>query len=167
MEWKHVAWVLGVAVAASLLLMVPLSCAAETPNPPDATTPPGPGDAEKKAPPEPPPVELDKYSRGTVPLQLGRSAVIRLEGNPTTGYQWLVTAVRGDSVTQVGQVGYVQDKRFEGKNMVGAGGMFSAKFKAVKPGVTTVTMEYKRSWETEKKPLQVFTIALDVAPSDK
>jgi inhibitor of cysteine peptidase len=96
----------------------------------------------------------------TVAVNVGQSITITLKGNPTTGYLWSVAGLSSNTVEQVGEVEYRQDET--GKHLVGSGGVFVATFKAVKPGPTTVRMEYRRPWEKDVPPVERFAITLAV-----
>lgn len=97
----------------------------------------------------------------TLSAKVGQDIVISLKGNITTGYSWAVGRVTGDAVAAVGDVVYKTDEHAPG--MVGVGGIFTAKFKAAKAGKATVTLEYRRPWEKNQKPAQVFEVSLTVA----
>jgi inhibitor of cysteine peptidase len=96
----------------------------------------------------------------TITAQVGQQITVTLKGNPTTGYLWSVAGVSSNTVGQVGEVEYKRDE--VGKGVVGSGGVFVATFKAVKPGPTTVRMEYRRPWEKDTPPAETFAVMLDV-----
>ncbi|MFP4055764.1 MAG: protease inhibitor I42 family protein [Candidatus Brocadiia bacterium] len=104
---------------------------------------------------------LGEEDRGkTVRATVGQVVVVRLPGNPTTGYRWEVRAVEGQAVRQVGEVGYVAKKVPRG--VVGSGGTFLAVFRAVRPGRGEVRMAYARPWEKGKPPEKTFHATIAV-----
>ena len=90
-----------------------------------------------------------------------RKVVIRLAGNPTTGYTWALAELVGQSLKQQGQIRFVPGRA---KGLVGAGGHTEITFVAVKPGLATVSMHYKRPWE-KIKPAKVFNVRVNVRPT--
>lgn len=101
---------------------------------------------------------LKKDSDGkTVEASVGRAIRVELSGNPTTGYSWIVSKIEGESLKQVGQVEYASSA-----DRLGAGGVFAAAFKPVKPGRTTISMEYRRPWEKNVKPAETFKVTVEV-----
>ena len=89
---------------------------------------------------------------------VGQVIHICLKGNPTTGYLWAVSGVDGASVRQVGKIQYRPDKK--PAKVVGSGGVFTATFKTVDVGWTTVTFEYRRPWEKDTAPARTFVVYL-------
>jgi inhibitor of cysteine peptidase len=109
------------------------------------------------------PLTLTVADKGkTVTAKVGQAITVLLKGNPTTGYSWDWAGVIGDAVAKDGDVAYATDKHPPG--MVGVGGMFTAKLKAVKPGKSTVRLEYRRPWEKDVKPQEddIFTVTVSV-----
>ena len=121
--------------------------------------------AAAAAKPPPKEVALDQKANGkTVPVVLGQTVVVRLKGNPTTGYQWTVQKIEGKAVKQVGKVEYVHG----GGDAEGSGGVFVAAFQTIKAGAATITMGYLRPWEKKKPPIESFIVTLDVkAPKEE
>ncbi len=95
-------------------------------------------------------------------LKLGdnTAVAISLAGNPTTGYSWSVTKMEGTALEQAGDIQYVRTPVRAG--IVGSGGTFIAKFRAVKAGESTITLGYARSWENGVPPAKTFTVTLVV-----
>jgi inhibitor of cysteine peptidase len=109
---------------------------------------------------------LDKESNGkTVAAQVGQQIVIKLRGNPTTGYQWSVAKLEGESVEAVGEPKYEMDPGAEGR--VGAGGTYTFTFKAVKAGQAALSLRYARSWEKKKPPAETFALTVEVTEPAK
>jgi len=81
-----------------------------------------------------------------VTLTVGDALVVRLSGNPTTGFSW----VRTDSLNQavlepVGDPEYTPGD----PDVYGGGGTFRFTFRAVAAGTTPLSFDYKRPWEEE------------------
>ena len=86
----------------------------------------------------------------------GKTAVISLASNPTTGYEWSYEIV-GSSV-EFKEKSYTSDDK-TGK-LIGAGGTDSFTFEAVKDGKTTVIFTYARSWEATDSTTRTFTFTV-------
>jgi len=93
----------------------------------------------------------------TIELKLGDTFTIKLEGNPTTGYNWYVISSDPQIVAQQGDPAFKADTM-----MVGSGGMVTLTFKALSPGTTTLQLGYLRSWEKDIAPLQTYSLTLIV-----
>lgn len=84
--------------------------------------------------------EILPASAGTIETEVGATFLLTLESNPTTGYAW--TAHFDEECLEL--VG----SDFEpSSSLLGAGGVESFEFRALKQGTTQVTMFYERSWE--------------------
>ena len=111
-------------------------------------------------------IELDeKANATTVAATVGQLIIVRLRGNPTTGYSWYLKEIEGEAIEQVGKVKYVPRKVPRG--IVGSGGTFVATFRAAKPGEAAVLMVYVRPWEKKKPPIRTFKLAVEVADPKK
>jgi len=88
-----------------------------------------------------------------IAARAGETLVIELEGNPTTGYQWELS--EGDERFRLIEKDYAQPS-----SNIGAATKERFVIKALKPGLTTLTFKYKRSWETEV--LDTKTFRLDI-----
>ena len=111
-------------------------------------------------------IVLDEKANGkTVAATIGQQILIRLKGNPTTGYRWDVAKLEGEAIEQVGKAKYAVDKGAEGR--MGAGGTFVFTFKAVRKGKATLTLAYARPWEKKKKPAKTFRLTVEVKPLGK
>lgn len=93
----------------------------------------------------------------TIDLHRGDILKIDLEGNPTTGYNWLVTAMDGAILEQQGEPGFRADSQ-----LLGAGGMITLTFRAVLAGTTKLQLGYMRSWEKDVAPLQTYEVTIVV-----
>jgi inhibitor of cysteine peptidase len=81
--------------------------------------------------------------------------LIALESNPTTGYSW--EASYDETVLELVEETYELGEYAE-KGLVGAGGTELFRFKALKSGEAKITMDYKRSWETEVLEQKIFNV---------
>ncbi len=81
--------------------------------------------------------------------------LIALESNPSTGYSWEASydETRLELVEETYELG-----EFAKQGLFGAGGTELFRFKALKSGEAKITMDYKRSWETEVLEQKVFTV---------
>ena len=81
-------------------------------------------------------------------LNAGDTGVVMLKGNPTTGYTWQYK-IDDESIVKLDTESSVPDS-----GLIGAGSTFDWNFKALKPGTTTITFKYYRTWEGEASALQ-------------
>ena len=92
-------------------------------------------------------------------LAKGRTLVVAIAGNPSTGYQWELTGfVAGAILEQKGRVEFVAGA----PDLVGAPGEYRFTFKAMGPGATAVGMKYVRPWEQGKPPAATATVNVTV-----
>jgi inhibitor of cysteine peptidase len=88
----------------------------------------------------------------SISVRSGESFTIRLEANPTTGYEWSAT-IGDEAVLSLEKSDYAADETASG--MTGSGGVQSFTFKALKSGDTTVELVYQRSWEPSEDDTRV------------
>ncbi|TET09736.1 MAG: proteinase inhibitor [Actinobacteria bacterium] len=81
-------------------------------------------------------------------LEKGDRINIKLESNPTTGYEWILGGETDTSVVSLFDSKFVQTEKEE--ELVGAGGYEIFTFKAENSGQTEIILTYKRSWEEEE-----------------
>lgn len=96
------------------------------------------------------PAVLDSNSDNA--LAVGDIGSISLTGNPTTGYSWHFKVSDG-SVLELSRDYYQSDAK---AGEVGAGGLYTWDFRALKAGTTAITFKYYRDWLGES----------DAAPED-
>lgn len=82
-------------------------------------------------------------SQNMINASVGESFTLTLRGNPTTGYSW--DAAEVPAQVTLTEKHYEQDKT--DPMMVGVGGTFHFRFKAVKKGEAAIRFEYRRPWE--------------------
>ena len=109
------------------------------------------------------PVRLTEADNGrTIPVRQGQRIIVHLRGNPTTGFGWVLAGIVGQAVRMTEKPRYVP--KAVPKGIVGSGGVFLVTLEAAKPGRATVRLEYKRSWEKNKKPAKTFVATFVVRP---
>ncbi len=82
----------------------------------------------------------------TVRLKVGATLVVRLAGNPTTGYTWSTKAV-DRRVLKPLPIAYSASS-----NLPGSGGIFRIRFRAIARGTTTLRLVYARPFEHTAPP---------------
>jgi len=103
-------------------------------------------------------VRLDEQdNEQNVDVASGDKITITLEGNPTTGYSWEVSAMDPAMVELVGEPDYKTDSK-----ALGSGGVYIFTFKAATAGTTNIKLIYHRSWEEDVEPVKVFEVTLNV-----
>ena len=104
---------------------------------------------------------LDEKDNGSsVDLPFDNNLVISLAANPSTGYSWQVLEVDADILEQVGENEYTPS---EGVAISpGSGGSERLTFQAISRGTTTLKLGYKRPWEDQAQPEQVFSVEVTV-----
>jgi len=101
-------------------------------------------------------VSVDDSSSGKqVEIAAGGTLTVTLESNQTTGFQWKLKSVGDTSVLQSQGDTYNAP---EDTGMVGAGGEEVWTFKALKPGTSSLSMEYSQPWDGGTKAGQTFVL---------
>jgi inhibitor of cysteine peptidase len=93
----------------------------------------------------------------TIKVNTDQHIVVQLPSNPTTGYEWSVTALGG--LEQVGKATY---KATEASGVVGSGGTQSFTFTGHKRGSGELTLEYRRPWEKGTPAARTWTATVSV-----
>ena len=105
-------------------------------------------------------VSVDESSSGKqVEIAAGGTLTVTLESNQTTGFQWELKSVGDTSVLQ-SQGGTYEAPGDTGA--VGAGGEEVWTFKALKPGTSSLSMEYSQPWDGGTKAGQTFGLTVVV-----
>jgi len=92
---------------------------------------------------------------GTAQVTQGQVLVVRLPGNPTTGYTWTISEAP-EFLVPLG------DPTFEASSeALGAGGVVSLRFAPEGVGTGTLTLAYRRPWETDQPAERTFTLTVD------
>lgn len=98
----------------------------------------------------------------SISLRRGEVLNIELEANPTTGYVWSVLTSDTESVLeQTGPGGYTPGAQAK-SGLVGAGGIQTYRFTAVKRGESILVFQYSRSWEKDVEPVKRFVVQVTV-----
>jgi len=105
-------------------------------------------------------VRVDAGANGSrISLHPGDRLVITLEGNITTGYQWVILPNMDGVLELQGEPEYAAST----KNLMGAGGVYHFTFKAIKAGTTQLNLKYYRSFEpADVPPIETFTLDVDI-----
>jgi predicted secreted protein len=105
---------------------------------------------------------LDTSADGTSQqLKKGQVMSIALESNPSTGYAWIATISDTSVVIQMAEPEY-SEPTASATPLVGAPGTQTFFFQAIETGNATITLDYKRSWETDVASIQTITIVVNV-----
>ncbi len=112
------------------------------------------------APPESPP-GLDELHVGQqddgrrYELSEGQILVVNLDGNPSTGYGWVVEEPEKLKLQPVGQTQFESES-----DLIGAPGKLVQRFRAVEAGTSTLSLAYRRPWE-DTAPLDTFSVVVE------
>ena len=102
----------------------------------------------------------ENYSGQEYRVPAGRTFIVALNSNPTTGYAWtLKDAGDGQVVTKV--VDFYQNEASGDEPLVGQGGRHYWQFKALQAGSAPLQLVYARPWESVQ-PAQVFNLTVMV-----
>lgn len=94
---------------------------------------------------------------GSLILSPEDTLTLTLAGNPTTGYTWQVLEMDQNVLAPVGEVDYRS-----ASNLIGAGGVYTFKFKTQNSGSTILKLIYIRSFEQDVPPADTFEIEVKV-----
>jgi len=93
----------------------------------------------------------------SVEVQQDQIFQVSLEGNLTTGYNWVMAPQDPELIAQQGDPEYKA-----ASNLVGSPGTLIFTLKAVAPGQTTLHFDYKRPWEETTKPEKTYAVTVIV-----
>ena len=103
-------------------------------------------------------ISIDAKNAGEViEMKTSDMLVVALDGNITTGFNWIPAAQDPVLLEQVGDAEVTP----EGEGL-GAPGKIVLQFKAVAEGQTKLKLEYKRAWETDVQPENTFEVTVVV-----
>ena len=106
----------------------------------------------------PAPLQLDAKDSGSQQtLSVGQRLEIKLDSNPTTGYQW---AVDGALPPQLEQAGEPQHN--SSSTALGAGGIDTWAFAGKSAGTGKLKLKYWRSFEPTVAPVNTFEVSVTV-----
>ncbi len=104
------------------------------------------------------PVKIGEQDAGkTITLTSGDTLIIELEGNPTTGFNWIPAPQDPVLLNQLGDPEAVPES-----DRLGAPGQIALQFKAVAQGQTVLHLDYRRPWETDVEPEKSFEVTVVV-----
>lgn len=122
--------------------------------------PVGTDEPTSTTPQEAAPVVVTEADAGKpVALVVGQEVVVRVQGNPSTGYAWSQVPVDG-SILATGVAVFESDEKPAG--MVGVGGTEVLRFRATAVGTETLTLRYARPWETDTPPAMELSFPVTV-----
>ncbi len=93
----------------------------------------------------------------TIPMNMGQSLEITLDGNMTTGYNWIVQSMDPAILKQVGDPVYTPES-----DRTGAPGKIVLTFQPVKTGQANLVLNYERPFEKDTDPLKTFQVTIVV-----
>jgi len=104
------------------------------------------------------PITISEQDAGkTITLKTGDTLLIELDGNITTGFNWIPAPQDPILLNQVGETEVTPES-----DQLGAPGKIVLQFKAVAQGQTLLHLDYKRSWETDVAPEKSFEVTVVV-----
>ncbi|MCK4599822.1 protease inhibitor I42 family protein [Candidatus Bipolaricaulota bacterium] len=108
---------------------------------------------------------LDEDDNGrTITMDVGNTLIVRLWGNPTTGYLWECTQPLTEGILQpVGEVEFQSEPAPSG--MVGVSGVFTFRFQIIASGTVPLQLVYHRPWEEEA--IETFSVTIVVGGQEK
>ncbi len=83
-----------------------------------------------------------------IEVQAGQEFVISLASNATTGYGWKCSGIAPEGVILL----LGNEYKAPQTQRKGAGGIEEWRFRALKAGEATITLQYLRPWEKDKQP---------------
>jgi inhibitor of cysteine peptidase len=114
-----------------------------------------PADTSKK----PPVVTVtDQNSGKDIDLTSGEILEVKLGSNRSTGYGW--TVLGDPSPLKLEKMSY--HKSTKSSPVPGAPGIQIFRFSASTPGIATLNLVYRRSWEYNMPPAKTFTLRVNV-----
>jgi len=104
-------------------------------------------------------VVTDKDAGGKVTLRKGGTLLVKLGAQAGTGYTWVVARNNEKVLEPAGKP--TTERAGKGKQ-VGGPELLVQKFKAVGEGESKLEMQYKRTFEKDKKPAREFSVTVTV-----
>lgn len=92
--------------------------------------------------------ESQGLSAKTIEVRVGKNAVITLESNHSTGFQWQLAKPLETDIIEFKNTEYVPSNT----GRIGAGGKEVWTFKTLKKGKVEISLIYVRPWEKDKPP---------------
>jgi len=108
-------------------------------------------------------LKLDASADSTTQqLKKGRVMSITLESNPSTGYSWFATSSNQEVLAQMGEPEYQAPASDSSTPILGAAGTETYFFQGADIGTATLTLDYKKGWETSVAPEKTIIITVEV-----
>jgi inhibitor of cysteine peptidase len=101
--------------------------------------------------------KAQKDDGSTVEMRKGDKLDIALEGNPTTGFSWVIAEGDTTIIVQEGEMQFLPST-----DAAGATGSETLHFGAVGKGKATLRLEYRHPSETNVDPARVYTLRVAV-----
>jgi inhibitor of cysteine peptidase len=102
-------------------------------------------------------IKLTKNDNGkTVETQIGKSVVIELPENPTTGYVWVLDVKEGTDVVHLSSSRYTEVNN----SGIGGGGMRTFVVNIQSSGTAKIEMKLRRQWEPKDVAIDQFKIVI-------
>ncbi|PYX31158.1 MAG: hypothetical protein DMG77_07725 [Acidobacteria bacterium] len=102
-------------------------------------------------------MRYDESANGTeVEVAAGEEFELSLPETRTAGYRWTLKS-GGDPACAL-----LNESSQSPPGQVGGSGTHSWRFRASTPGVCSIALEYKRSWEDSSQPARTYTLKLRV-----
>ena len=103
-------------------------------------------------------IVTDKENGKSISLQVGQRLLVKLERNPSTGYEWSVGKTDEKLLAPDGETAFdVADANAEG-----APAIQTLFFKAKSIGKVALELKYTRPWEKDKAPEKVYKITVNI-----
>jgi inhibitor of cysteine peptidase len=90
-----------------------------------------------------------------VDLAIGETLEVRLKENRTTGHKWSLDASTGSTITLIKDA-------YEAGTAVGQAGTHTWDFRADESGPSEIKLSYRRPWEENQTPAQIFVLHVRV-----
>ena len=138
-----------------LMTIVSSGCLGATPGSPQPVQTPPPVPSGTPVQPGHQVVD-EEQNKATVNLALNSTVTLKLNENPTTGFQWNLTTTPGLVVT-------ADNYQPAAPQLMGSGGVHTWDMKAVRTGTEEVKAVYRRSWEPVTGNETTFSMTVIVA----
>ena len=99
----------------------------------------------------------EQHTGQTIELNTGDFLEVMLNGNITTGFNWVPVPQNPELLEQVGDVQVTP-----ASDLIGAPGVIVLKFKAIRAGETNLHLDYKQPWDAATAPEQTFDVTVVV-----
>jgi predicted secreted protein len=93
----------------------------------------------------------------TITMNMGQTLEVTLDGNMTTGYNWVMQSMDPAILKQVGDPVYTPES-----NQIGAPGKIVLTFQPVKTGQANLVLNYMRPFEKNTDPSKIFQVTIVV-----